>query len=175
MKSTKKLILSALFLAFGLTLPFLTMQIPEIGNMLLPMHIPVLLCGIDCGWQWGLLVGFITPLLRSLLFGMPMMIPSALAMAFELATYGAIAAAIYLLLKGNKAATYISLIGAMLAGRAVWGVTSFFIYGLFTEKIFSWSVFVNGAFLQAIPGIILQIVIIPPLVIILKRQKFFRS
>ncbi len=175
MKNIKKLTLSALFLALGLVLPFLTMQIPEIGNMLLPMHIPVLLCGFVCGWQYGLVIGFITPLLRSAIFGMPFMIPNALGMAFELATYGAIAGILYYLLKDKKASTYISLIGAMLAGRAVWGVASYFIYSLLTEKAFTWAIFAGGAFLEAIPGIVLQLVIIPPFVMVLKKQKFFQS
>ena len=88
------LVLSALFLALALVLPFLTGQIPQIGNMLLPMHLPVLLCGLICGWQYGGVVGFAAPLLRSALFGMPPMI-TAIAMAFELAAYGIIVGALY--------------------------------------------------------------------------------
>ena len=89
MSETKKnsllnLVLSAMFLALGLVLPFLTGQIKEIGNMLLPMHIPVMLCGLVCGPQYGLLVGAITPILRSSLFGMPVMYPHAINMVFEL-------------------------------------------------------------------------------------------
>ena len=87
---TRKLTYAALFLALAMVLPFLTAQIPEIGSMLSPMHIPVLLCGFLCGWPWGLAVGFIAPPLRSVLFGMPAMFPGAAAMAFELATYGAV-------------------------------------------------------------------------------------
>lgn len=49
----QNMVLSALLLAIGLVLPFLTGQIPEIGSALLPMHIPVLICGFICGWQWG--------------------------------------------------------------------------------------------------------------------------
>ncbi len=175
MKNIKNLTLSALFLALGLALPFLTMQIPEFGSMLLPMHIPVLLCGFVCGWQYGLVIGFVTPLLRSAVFGVPFMIPTALAMAFELATYGLVAGILYYLLKDKKAGTYISLIGAMFAGRAVWGIASYFIYSLLTEKTFTRAIFAGGAFLEAIPGIILQLVIIPPLVMVLKKQKFFQS
>ena len=83
----KKLL--ALILALAMVLPFLTGQIPEIGSMLCPMHIPALLCGFMCGWPWGLAVGFISPLLRSM-SGMPP-IWIAIPMAFEMATYGAIA------------------------------------------------------------------------------------
>ena len=71
--SLKNLVLSAMFLAVGIVLPFFIGQIPAIGKMLLPMHIPVLLCGLICGWQWGLGVGFVLPLPRSLLFGFPAM------------------------------------------------------------------------------------------------------
>ena len=81
-------ILSAIFLAIGLLLPCVTMNIPTVGKMLCPMHIPVLLCGFICGWPYGLIVGFITPLLRSVTFGMPVMMPNAVCMAFELAAYG---------------------------------------------------------------------------------------
>ena len=97
MKKTnvKKLILAALFLAMAQVLPFLTGQIPEVGSMLCPMHIPALLCGFFCGWPWGLMVGFVAPILRSVTFGMPPMFPVAICMAFELATYGAVSGALY--------------------------------------------------------------------------------
>ena len=94
----KKLTLSALFLALGMVLPFLTGQIPQIGSMLLPMHFPAFLCGMICGWQYGAIVGFIMPLLRFALFNMPPIFPTGIAMAFELATYGAISG---LLLKND--------------------------------------------------------------------------
>ena len=86
--NTKKLVYSALFLALALVLPFLTGQIQTFGQMLAPMHLPVLLCGFVCGPVWGLAVGAVAPLLRSLLFSMPPMFPTAVAMAFELAAYG---------------------------------------------------------------------------------------
>ena len=131
MKKTdvKTLVLSALFLALALVLPFLTGQIPEIGSMLCPMHIPVLLCGFFCGWPWGLAVGFIAPLLRSLLFGMPPMFPVAVSMAFELATYGSISGLLYRKLPQNKLSVYISLLTAMIAGRLVWGLVRFLAQG----------------------------------------------
>ena len=86
--TVRKTVLSALFLAIGLVLPFITMQIPAVGKMLCPMHIPVLLCGYICGWPYGLIVGFVTPLLRGAMFGMPAIFPNAVCMAFELAAYG---------------------------------------------------------------------------------------
>ena len=121
----RKLTYAALFLALALVLPFLTGQIPEIGKALSPMHIPALLCGFLCGWPWGLAVGFIAPLLRSVLFGMPAMFPGAVAMAFELAVYGGLAGLLYRLLPRKKRNVYITLIVSMIAGRLVWGACSF--------------------------------------------------
>lgn len=97
----RKLTYSALYLAIALVLPFLTGQIPEIGSMLCPMHIPALLCGFVCGWPWGLAVGFVSPLLRSLLFGMPTAY-TAVAMAFELAAYGAVSGILYRIFPPQK-------------------------------------------------------------------------
>lgn len=165
---TLKLVLSAGFLALGLILPFFTAQIREIGNMLLPMHIPVLICGFVCGWQYGLAVGFITPLLRSMVFGMPPMFPTATAMAFELASYGAVSGLLYRALPRKNVSVYILLIGAMIAGRLIWGLINVPIYGI-AGKAYSWQIFMGGAFLNAIPGIILQLVMIPIIIIALQR------
>ena len=92
---TKNLTLSGLFLALALLLPFVTGQIPSIGSKLLPMHIPILICGFVCGWQYGLIVGLIAPVFRSMIFGMPPMFPTAVAMTFELAAYGCLAGILY--------------------------------------------------------------------------------
>ena len=107
-QNTKKLAYAALFLALCLVLPMLTGQIPQIGSMLLPMHIPVLLCGLVCGWQYGAAVGFVGPLLRSVLFGMPPMYPVAIAMAFELLTYGLVIGLVYRRMAQKGAAAKIS-------------------------------------------------------------------
>ena len=121
-QNTKKLAYAALFLALCLVLPMLTGQIPQIGSMLLPMHIPVLLCGLVCGWQYGAAVGFVAPLLRSVLFGMPPMYPVAIAMAFELLTYGLVIGLVYRRMAQKGAAgVYAALLTAMAAGRLVWG------------------------------------------------------
>ncbi len=172
--STKRLVLSALFLALGLLMPFLTGQMPSIGSMLLPMHIPVLLCGFICGWQYGLVVGLISPVLRSTLFGMPPMFPVAVAMTFELAAYGFMTGFLYKLLPKRNVFIYVSLIISMVFGRAVWGMVSYFLYGL-TETAFTWEIFMAGAFLNAIPGIVIQIIIIPVAVIALSKAKHIES
>ena len=162
------LVLSALFLALGIVLPFFTGQIPQIGNMLLPMHLPVFLCGLICGWPYGLAVGFVLPLLRMVLFGMPQM-PNAIAMALELAAYGGIAGFLY----GRSrwqcvVALYRSLLIAMVGGRLVWGVVRVVISGV-SGAPFTWQLFLSGALLTAIPGIILQLVVIPVVMVALDR------
>lgn len=168
-EKTYKLVLSALFLALCLVLPIITGGIPTIGNMLLPMHIPVLLCGLLCGWQYGLVIGFVAPLLRSVLFGMPPMYPVALAMAFELAAYGLIIGLVYAAVhKGGLAALYTSLIAAMIGGRLVWGVAEILLLGL-TGNAFTFQAFLSGALLTAVPGILLQLVLIPGVMVALDR------
>ena len=168
MKNIKTMTQAALFLALGLVLPFLTGQIPEIGSALLPMHIPVLICGYICGWKYGLLVGFITPLLRSALFGMPPIMTAA-AMAFELAAYGTMTGILYRRLQNFKGRIYISLICSMIIVRIVWGAASIAIYGL-SDAAFTWEIFLAGALQSAVPGIILQIVLIPLLMLALEKS-----
>lgn len=169
----KNLVLAALFMALGIVLPFFTGQIPQIGNMLLPMHIPVLLCGFICGWQYGLAVGFVTPLLRSMIFGMPVMMPSAIGMAFELAAYGFVTGFLYRKLPKKNYTVYISLLGAMIIGRIVWGMVSVVLYGI-QGNSFSVQIFLSGALLNAIPGIILQIILIPAIMIALNKAGVLR-
>lgn len=164
----KKLTLSAMFLALAFVMPFLTGQIPQIGSMLCPMHIPVLLCGFFCGAPWGLAVGFIAPILRSFTIGMPYMFPTAFCMAFELATYGFVAGWLHNKLPKKKANVYVSLLCAMIIGRLVWGIVMFSCMG-FDASAFGLQAFMAGAVLNAVPGIILQIVIIPIIVIALEK------
>ena len=114
------LVLAAMFLALALVLPFLTGQIPQIGGMLLPMHLPVFLCGLICGWQYGAVVGFVAPLMRMALFGMP----------------------------------------PLVAGVA--------------SVPFTWQIFLTEALVNAIPGIILQLVFIPVLMVALDRTGMVR-
>ena len=168
------LILAALCMALGIVLPFFTGQIPQIGGMLLPMHLPVLLCGLLCGWQYGGLVGFVLPLLRYARFGMPPIFPTGIAMAFELAAYGIIAGYLYNHSRWQCVISlYRSLIAAMIGGRIVWGVVRVLLTGVSGEP-FTWQLFLSGAFLTAIPGIILQLVFIPVLMVALDRTGMVR-
>ena len=169
-KQIKKLTLSAMFVAIGIVLPMITGNIQQIGSMLLPMHIPVFLCGLICGWQYGLTVGAILPLMRSVLFGMPPIYPVAIAMTFELATYGAVSGIIYNRSKWQCIfALYRSIIVAMLAGRIVWGLAEVVLLGL-AGNTFTWSAFMAGAFFNAIPGIIVQLTLIPVLMVALHKM-----
>ncbi len=168
--TTKKLALAGLFIAMGLLMPFLAAQIPEIGKRLLPMHIPVLLCGYITGGSIGLIVGAIVPLLRSVLFSMPVLFPNAIAMSFELAAYGFFTGLFYKMLPKKNVYIYVSLIISMIFGRIVWGAASFALITLSGGK-FTFAMFLAGAFIDAIPGIIIQIILIPALVMALQRVK----
>lgn len=164
----KPLVTSASCLALCMLLPFLTMQIPEIGNALSPMHIPVLLCGLLCGAPYGLIVGLLAPILRFFLFGMPPLFPTGLAMCFELAAYGAVSGILYTKLPKKPFNLYLSLIAAMLAGRVVWGAATYLLLGV-NGGTFTFSAFLAGAFINAAPGIVCHIILIPILVMALER------
>lgn len=171
MKNLKRLVLSAMFVAIGIVLPFFTGQIPQIGNMLLPMHIPVFLCGLICSWQYGMAVGFILPILRSLIFAMPPMYPKAIAMAFELCTYGLIAGLVYSRAKKKDLLwLYISIISAMLIGRIVWGTVQTVLLGMGNSP-FTFSAFITSGFIEAIPGIVIQLILIPGVMLLIKKTK----
>jgi len=167
-KRIRQITFSGMFLALCIVLPFLTGQIPQIGAMLSPMHIPVLICGFVCGPVWGLAVGAVAPILRSVLFGMPKMFPSAVCMLFELAAYGAFAGLFIRILPKKGWAVYAALILAMLAGRIVWGAAQYFFLGI-NGTVFTVDMFIAGAFLNAVPGIILHIALIPPIVMMLGK------
>lgn len=167
--SIRRLVLAAMLLALSLVLPFLTGQIQQLGNMLCPMHIPVLICGFFCGPWYGLAIGFIAPLIRFVLFGMPPLIPIGIPMSLELAAYGFASGFLYRILPVKKQNVYVSLIGAMILGRVVWGIARVILYGA-GKADFGWKAFISGAFLNAVPGIILQIILIPLLVIALKKN-----
>ena len=166
--SVQMLVMSAICLALCLVLPFLTGQIPEIGSKLCPMHIPVLLCGFLCGPAYAMVVGAIAPLVRFVLFGMPPIFPTGVAMCFELAAYGLVSGLMYSRLPKKTVSIYASLIVAMIAGRVVWGVAQAILLGL-TGSALTWKMFITSAVLNAIPGIVIHIVLIPVIVMALKR------
>ena len=141
--------------------------------MLCPMHIPVRLCGFICGWGWGLSVGFIAPLFRSLTLTMPILFPAAICMAFELAAYGAFSGLFRKLLPRKKPYIYVSLLSSMVIGRIVWGISMLICTGI-KQSPFTFKMFITSAIVNAIPGIIIQIVLIPILVMILENPKVLK-
>ena len=167
----QKMTLTAMFLAIGIVLPFITGHIPTIGNMLLPMHLPVFLCALICGWQYGLPMAIILPLLRSFMFGFPPLYPNAIVMAFELATYAFVLGFLYERSRWQcTRALYRCMIIAMIAGRIVWGIVKWVLLGAAGDA-FTMQAFIAGGFLNAIPGIILQLILIPAIMVALDRAK----
>ena len=155
----RNLTLTALFLALGLILPSAFHIFgPSAGSVFLPMHIPVLLCGFICGPTYGALLGVITPLISSSLTGMPVLMPTGVAMMFELMTYGFISG---MLLK--KINIYIALPITMLLWRAVSGIANLLLLD-YLGKPYALEIFLTTAFVKAIPGIVLQLILIPMLV-----------
>lgn len=168
-KYIQKIALSAMLIAVGLLLPFLTGQLQQFGNMLLPMHIPVMLCGLICGQWYGLGIGFILPIMRSILFGMPVFYPNAVSMAFELAAYGFIIGYLFSHAKWQCIRSlYRCLIISMLGGRAVWGIVQALL-ALINGGVFTPEAFITYAFLNAFPGIIIQLILIPSIMLALHK------
>ena len=172
--SVKNLVLGALFLALALVLPFFTGQIPQIGTMLCPMHLPILLAGFVCGGPVGAVVGFIAPLLRMVMFGMPPFYV-AIAMAFELLTYGLVSGIMYR--KVFKKQTVGTLYGSLLvAGRVVWGIVKVILSGIAADAgAFTFAAFISGALLNAIPGIVVQLILVPAVVVALQKAKLIEA
>ncbi|MBQ9328461.1 MAG: ECF transporter S component [Solobacterium sp.] len=169
------LALSAMFLAVGQVLPFITGQIPAIGQMLLPMHFPIFLCAFIVGPRYAAIIGFICPLLRSVLFGMPVMFPNGIGMAFELMAYGAITGIVYRALNTKGlAGIYLALIFGMMGGRVVWGIAQTILLGASGAEAFTFEAFLAKGFLNAIPGIVAQLILIPSIVYSLQKQSIVR-
>ena len=173
-KTIRNWVLTAFFLALGLALPFLTGQIPEVGSMLLPMHLPVFLCALICGWKYATPLAFVLPIMRSLIFTMPPFYPNALAMAFELATYAFVAGFVYYLFKKQSVEiVYVSIVSAMIAGRIVWGAAEVILLGI-GGKPFTWEAFWSGAIVKAVPGIVMLLVVVPAVMLALDSHKLIR-
>lgn len=152
---------SAMFLALAMVMPFLTGQIQQIGSMLLPMHLPIILCSLVCGKKYGFLVGLIAPVMRSTIFHMPPMYPTAIAMSVKLAVLGFLLA--FLFERAGKQSIktlYASLTVSILVSRLFWSVAMCFLLGT-GENGFTLSMFFSMAFAKAFPGILLQLILVP--------------
>lgn len=162
--ATKNLVTTGLFIGIGLILPSFFHMFGA-GAVFLPLHIPVLICGLVCGMPYGAACGLILPLLSSLITGMPPIFPTAVAMALELCTYGFATGLLFRRLRLN---IYVALVGSMLAGRAVSGIANAVLLGL-AGKEYGLQAFLTTAFVTGLPGIILQVVFVPLIVLALIR------
>lgn len=156
-EKTKDLVWAALFLAIGIVIPYIFHATALPGQIFLPMHIPVLLCGVILGKRYGLIIGILLPFINSVLLGMPPIFPTGVAMAFELATYGVITGLLY---KDKKCNIFVSLIGAMVIGRVVSGIVNYILLTVGGNG-FVFTAFLTTTFVKAIPGIIIQLILIP--------------
>ena len=165
----KRMVYTATFIALGVLFPMAFHAFGSMaGPVLLPMHIPVILCGLVCGWYFGAICGALAPLLSSLMTGMPPLgiLP---AMLCELTVYGAVSGLLFHFVRTKKvlADLYISLAGAMLVGRCVLGVLNALFFS--AAGTYSFKVWGTAAFVTSLPGIIIQLLLIPSLVITLEK------
>ncbi|MCR4435096.1 MAG: ECF transporter S component [Clostridiales bacterium] len=169
-KSVREVVLSGLLVAMGLLLPMIFHAF-GLGSTFLPMHIPVLLAGFVVSLPFAVAVGAATPILSSVLTGMPPMFPVLPYMVFELAAYGGVACFLYRKLRLN---VYVSLVGSMAAGRIVSGLVVWVMATFFMAKLPGPLVFISGGIVQGIPGIIIQLLFIPALVLILSKNNLIK-
>jgi thiamine transporter ThiT len=169
MTKTKNLTISAMFVALCIVLPMAFHSVANAGQVFLPMHIPVLLCGMICGWPYGLACGVLGPLLSSLMTGMP---PMAIlpGMMFELAAYGFVTGLLSRKINtGNKILDlYIPLVCAMLLGRLLLGILNALI---FRAGSYTLDIWLTAAFVTSLPGIIIQLIIVPAIVFMLRKAR----
>ncbi|WP_313756097.1 ECF transporter S component [Tissierella sp.] len=158
--NTRKLVIAGVLLAIGIIVPtiFHTTGIP--GNVFLPMHIPVLIGGFLLPPYLALLLGMLTPILNSLITGMPPLFPMAVIMIFELGIYGLVASILY---RKLKMPSVISLIISMISGRIMAGFVVFILAAFFEVKMDPMT-FIIGGVITAIPGIIIQLILVPSLI-----------
>lgn len=163
--SVKNIAVTALCVAMGVLLPMVFHAFGA-GSVFLPMHIPVFICGFLCGARYGGLCALLSVILSSLITGMPPIYPIGISMIFELAAYGILSSLLY-----KKFGVYLSLLGAMLAGRAVSGIANTILMGL-VGKSYGFAAFISAAFLNSLPGIAIQIIAIPIIIIALEKSGF---
>ncbi|MCL2013761.1 MAG: ECF transporter S component [Oscillospiraceae bacterium] len=184
MKQTtiRNIALTGLFIALGIALPMTIAHIPQSGQIFLPMHIPVLLCGLICGWQYGMFCGPATVGLSMLFTNMPP-VYFAIPMFFELAVYGLIAGLVIKIINGihkepkgviQKLDCVLALVAAMLCGRIVLGAAIVVVDMIgvahpFGGVPYTFAAFITGTFVTALPGLAIQLVLIPTIMLALQK------
>ena len=168
MSYAKKIVFTAVCIALCVVLPMAFHAIQNAGQIFLPMHIPVLLCGLMCGWPFGFICGLLGPVLSSLLTGMPpaAMLPS---MMVECAAYGCVTGLMMKFVHTGKTVPdlYIGMLTAMVLGRVLTGLAKSLIFSPGTAP-FAW---VTTSLVAGIPGIVIQLILIPLVVMALTRAK----
>lgn len=164
-EKSKKTVIAGLLLALGIILPFVSAHgwgLP-LGKLILPMHIPVLLAGFFLGPVMGAAMGFILPYLNSMVSGMPVLFPNGVVMSFELLGYGMATGLIHKLFKNktNALSLYTTLVLSLISGRCIYALSSYILFHTVPGMKYMSAV---AAAVQGIPGIVLQLVIIPPIV-----------
>ncbi|MEW6243444.1 MAG: ECF transporter S component [Bacillota bacterium] len=171
MKTTRKLILTALFVALGILLP-ISFHMVGLGKVFLPMHIPVILGGMLVGPEVGLAVGAVTPMLSALLTGMPpLMPPVAQGMVFELAIYGGLAGLLYSRFRLNP---FFVVTIVALAGRLAYGTVAYLVLPLFGISRVPILYPITAGLVSGLPGVLLQVVLIPGLVYLVEKSHALR-
>ena len=156
--TTKKLVYTAVFLALGILFPMLFHLLGLPGQVLLPMHVPIFLGALTLGPISGFIVGILTPILSSLLTGMPPMIPMVPIMVFELAAYGFFAGFLYEKYPKN---VFIPLIAALIIGRIVAGIAAWSVFNIFNMDEINILTYISSSFVKGLPGIIMSLVLVP--------------
>lgn len=167
----RSIVYAAVCLALAMVLPLLTGNIPSIGKQFAPMHFPVLLCGFIAGPLWGGIVGGIAPLLRNLLFSVPQLYPDALRMVFELATYGVAAGLFYRYLPKKPLGIYTSLVCSQFFGRLAWGIAQYLFSVFDKQNSFYLEMVVTQTVSSSLYGLVIQLLLLPPIVIAMQRAK----
>ena len=181
MSETKKIVITAMLIALSVVLPLAFHTVPGAGPVLLPMHIPVLLAGLVCGWKYGLASGLAAPILSNTLTGMPPSFAMASLMSIELGVYGLVAGILAYVVRTKSASLdlYICLVISMLAGRLVAGVAM----AVYFAPLVTWpdaygnvagftlAAWVATYFVASLPGIVIQLAFVPSVVMALERER----
>lgn len=168
MGKVKKTVYGALFLALGVLLPTVFHITGINGKMFLPMHYTVFLAGLFLGRRYGAVIGVLTPLLASLMTGVPVLFPTGVLRMAELATYGACSGCLY---QSRKQNIYVALVLSMLLGRLVYGLC-YWLLGLVVPQVtFALQAFLVSMFITALPGIAIQMILLPPVLRLLRHRE----
>ena len=163
---------AGLLLSLGILFPLVFHILKIGGNVFLPMHFPVLIAGFFLPWELSGLVGLLSPLLSFLFTSMPP-VPTVFTMMGELLVYGALTS---LLFRNARLGIYPALILSMIFGRLVSLLLNWLIISLIVGKNFDFLQVASALFVVGLPGVLIQLVLIPLLVkLILKEPNLFRS